>query len=133
LEQAPLPEEDDLTGRAEPGELAEDPFDERAAAAAEPADVENLYGSRAAHARLPTRAWPFSLRLSTTRPSTSSSKRRTAAAISSAHRVSSKAVGSATARSKSSKSSSWLAARWISPISAIRRAKRCWWLSTCSP
>ena len=44
-----------------------------------------------------------------------------------------KAVGSAMAFSTSSNISSWLAARWISPSSAIRRAKRCWWLSTCSP
>ena len=42
FDEAALPDEDDLAGRAEAGQLAEDALDERGAAAAEASDVEDL-------------------------------------------------------------------------------------------
>src|SRR4051794_14027171 len=123
FDQAPLPEEDDLPRGAEPGQLAEDALDQRAPAAAEAADVQDLL-------RAGTHRRDF---FRSNSPSTSSSNFVTAAAMAAPSVEVAKAVGSPMAFSTSSNISSWLEARWISPSSAIRRAKRCWWLSTCSP
>src|SRR5688500_13846035 len=122
-DEAPLPQEDDLAGGAEAGQLAEDALDQRAPAAAEAADVEDLL-VQGAHRRA---------RFLEKSPSTSSSNFATAAAMAAPSVLVAKAVGSAIAFSTSSNISSWVWTRWISPSSAIFRAKRCWWLSTCSP